>query len=289
MATGAKKRTLVKKTKRPATLKQMGIMPYMRQLDFFDPIVHKPKITMIGAGGIGSWVTFQLAKLGIQDITVIDHDRVAPHNLSTTPYFPTDMGKHKVRALQPVVAPHGCKITPIAKKYEGGKFPPTDILISGVDSMDGRRLLFAEAVKQKIPFFIDGRIGGENLRIYAIQPGKPKDRALYKATLVPNSRVSPLPCTGQQVIDVGWMTASYITRAVRQWVVFKKYTPEIIKKVDTLEMIVADPILPKLTAAQKRARARVERLMHIMQRIGAPDAPPSQHGAGPRRADAGKN
>ena len=106
--------------------------------------------------------------------------------------------------------------------------------------MDARRLLFKTVIDQKIPFYIDGRIGGENLRVYAIQPKKSKDRVLYRTTLVPNHRVAPLPCTAQQVIDVGWFTSSYITRAVRQWAVHRTYTPEIIKKVDTLDMLVAD-------------------------------------------------
>lgn len=213
---------------------------YLRQLDFFDPELMQPKITVIGAGGIGSWTVFELAKLGCRDITVWDHDRVDEHNVSTTPYARADLGKPKVAALAVFLKRYGLRLKTSQKKF--GKTSPlngTEILVSAVDSMDMRRLLFAKAIEHKIPFYVDGRIGGERLRVYSIQPTQGNDRKLYRTTLVPNSRVTPLPCTGQQVIDVGWFTASYITRAIRRWVVHRLYRQEVIVYVDTLQSVMS--------------------------------------------------
>lgn len=209
----------------------------MRQLDFYDPIEFDPKITIIGAGGIGSWVTLSLAKLGVHHLRVIDHDVISEHNLGTTPYIREQLHQKKVLALREIIRPYGVTITAVPRRYTGGKLPKTDILISTVDSMDARRLLFRVVKTQKIPFFIDGRIGGENLRVYAIQPGDPADRKLYKSTLVPNHRIFPMRCFGQQVMDVGLAVTSLITRAVRQWVSQKTYTQEIILKQDSLTLV----------------------------------------------------
>ena len=68
------------------------------------------------------------------------------------------------------------------------------------------------------------------------------DRHLYRSTLVPDHRVAPLSCTGQQVMDVGLTIAGLIVRSVRQWAVLRRYNPEVIVKYDCLVSFVADPI-----------------------------------------------
>lgn len=248
------------------------IKTHLRQMDFFDPSVYEPKIVQIGAGGLGSWSAIQMAKLGIRDITVYDMDRVEEHNLGSTPYTAAHLGTKKVVALSIIVEEFGFKphYRGIPRQYKGEKFPKADIVISTVDSMDARRLLFREVKNQKIPFFIDGRIGGENLRVYAIQPGFLPDRLLYQKSLVPNHRVTPLPCTAQQVIDVGWITSSLIVRAVRQWVVLGRYTPEVIVKVDSLAQVVAQPQMFTCKICRPHAAVFKQWLFH-WHRLGHPE------------------
>ena len=231
-------KTIPRRRSRPERATSIDPQQYFRQLDFYNPVLSDPRITVIGAGGIGSFTVPMLSLMGVRSIRVIDPDRVAPHNLSTTPYTAKDLGKRKVVALQRVVLQMGGRpITVHAKWYKGGKLPKTDILISSVDSMDARRLLFKAAKDQKIPFFIDGRIGGEHIRVYAIQPGKKTDRAFYQQTLLPNSRVAPLPCTRQQIIFVGSLVSGLITRAVQKWVAEGRYMHEIIWKSESMQMI----------------------------------------------------
>ena len=230
---------------------------HFRQLDWYDPTIFNPKVTIIGAGGIGSWVVMSLARLGVREFTVYDMDRVEEHNLGSTPYHHTELGKKKVHALKQVAQRFGFKVKykGIPKRYEGGKLPPTDILISAVDSMEARRMLFDAAVKQKIPFFIDGRIGGENLRVYSVRPTKSKDRKLYRLTTQKKIQVAPLPCTAQQCIDIGFSVAGLITRAFRKWVAQEEYTPEVIAKISTLQLITS-PL--RETEKRKAWRERME-------------------------------
>ena len=215
---------------------------HLRQLDFYDPFSHAQRVTIIGAGGIGSWVTVALAKLGVRHLRVIDPDSVESHNLSTTPYRQIDIGVKKVHALQSLLHEFKRTMTAVPKRYAGGQLPRTDVLISAVDSMEARRLLFKVVQKQKIPFYIDGRIGGENIRVYSIRPTSLVDRQLYRSTLVPDHRIAPLPCTGQQVMDVGLTVAGLIVRSVRQWAVLRQYNPEVIVKHYCLVSLVASPV-----------------------------------------------
>ena len=55
---------------------------FHRQLDII-PLerLQKAQVTVIGAGAVGSFTTFTLAKMGIGKITVYDHDTVELHNI----------------------------------------------------------------------------------------------------------------------------------------------------------------------------------------------------------------
>lgn len=233
--------------------------PYLRQRDFFSPGRHDPRVAIVGAGGIGSWVAVQLAKLGVMHITVFDHDRVAPHNLSTTVYRPSDIGKPKVLALAQTIRRLGlpARIDARPVLYRGQSLRKFDIVISAVDSMAGRTQLFREAKRQRVPFYIDGRIGGENLRVYAVRPSRRKDARLYRATIVPDDQASELPCTAQQIFDTNGMTSSLIVRAVRKWTVERVYTPELITTMQTLQFVVAPPQGGKQHGIRKRTHAGI--------------------------------
>lgn len=60
-------------------------------------------ITVVGCGGIGSWVGFLSALIGIKKIKLIDNDRVEISNLNRTPYRYIDVGIFKVLALREII------------------------------------------------------------------------------------------------------------------------------------------------------------------------------------------
>lgn len=242
--------------KRSRTLKMeeplVPPIPHYRQLDFYDPDMHDPNVLIVGAGGIGSPLVMMLTKLGVRRITLMDHDKVSAHNFSTTTFSKDDVGKSKVAAVGRLVAYFGYKIKlrrlavkfdtttakslEIAQKPKGEKF---DVVFSAVDSGQVRKDLFRWAVKNKIPLFIDGRIGGETYRVYTVDTKNPEMRKKYLRSLTAAIKnPAPLPCTGQQVIDVGWTTAAAMTRALRQWFVEARYVPELMVKVDKLNDIL---------------------------------------------------
>ena len=231
--------------------------PHLRQLDWYDPNVFDPRVTIIGAGGIGSWVTITLAKLGVRRFVVYDSDAVEEHNLGSTPYHMSSLAEKKVGVLKPIAEHYGfgVKFRGVTKKFNGSKLPPTDVLISAVDSMEARRMLFKAAVEQKINFFIDGRIGGENLRVYSVRPTDTEDRKFYRLTTKKSIIVAHLPCTGQQCIDIGLAVSSLIVRSFRNWIAREEYVPEVIAKISHLQ-IFSSPV--KESKERKKWKAYVD-------------------------------
>ena len=59
-----------------------------------------PQLTLCGAGALGSHLADSLARQGFKKLRVIDHDRVAEHNISTQLYGAGDVGALKVDVLR---------------------------------------------------------------------------------------------------------------------------------------------------------------------------------------------
>ena len=56
-------------------------------------------VTICGAGALGANLTENLARTGLTQIKVIDGDRIEERNLSTQPYYQSDVGAYKVKIL----------------------------------------------------------------------------------------------------------------------------------------------------------------------------------------------
>jgi molybdopterin/thiamine biosynthesis adenylyltransferase len=56
-------------------------------------------ITVCGAGALGANITENLARSGAGSLVVIDRDRIEERNLSTQPYYKSDVGAYKAKIL----------------------------------------------------------------------------------------------------------------------------------------------------------------------------------------------
>jgi molybdopterin/thiamine biosynthesis adenylyltransferase len=210
---------------------------YQRQLDIFNPDRTESQvgITIVGAGSIGSWVTLGLAKLGLQSVTVWDFDKVEMHNSPNQIYSPRDNGKFKVEALTEIVEDlTGLKIEAYPKK-----FPPSEynldyskyqrhLIISAVDSMESREMIWSwlkdKNTEEYVHQLIDGRMGGENISVYAVRSlASPKayENTLYSddTSGIKNDRLrelSEVPCTARGIIDVSLFISSVIVNLTRR-------------------------------------------------------------------------
>ena len=61
------------------------------------------KVVIIGAGGIGSWIAYFFARLGVKELVVADPDIVELHNLNRTPFNLEHINRPKVEALEEII------------------------------------------------------------------------------------------------------------------------------------------------------------------------------------------
>lgn len=155
------------------------MMNFSHQDRIFDPAAAQ-SLTIIGVGSIGSMVALTAAKMGVSRITVYDGDSVESHNIPMSAYRPQDLGHYKVNALQEIVRENsGTEIVAIPDMYNGERLKNT--VIACVDTMEARQQIF-QAVRKNplVDLFIDTRVGGEFISIFAIEPAKHEDIEFYE-------------------------------------------------------------------------------------------------------------
>lgn len=209
------------------------VSDHWRGLDFYQPAKDKhSKVIIVGCGAIGSYTAFGLARLGVKELVLIDHDTVEGHNLPNQ-FFAESLniqkGIFKVHALEAtirMIVPD-VKITSIPLKWEQVNLPETltrlSAIVTTVDCMEVRAKIFKDMEPRGISLLLDARIGGLFANVYAIAYNKWQDhRQYYSDSLYPNSRVEPLPCTGQSICDVsmavaGELVGRYRTAIMNNW------------------------------------------------------------------------
>lgn len=85
-----------------------------------------PKITMVGAGALGSQIFMNLVRAGYGTWTVIDHDRLLPHNLARHALYGTVVGYSKAECLSMLA-------NDIFDEQEISKYITADILKPGAN------------------------------------------------------------------------------------------------------------------------------------------------------------
>jgi hypothetical protein len=77
-------------------------------------------IAIVGVGGVGSWVAYFFALVGVASIMLIDPDRVEEHNRNRTPFHVWHPGEYKCDALLEVILEcrEDCQVETYNKRYE---------------------------------------------------------------------------------------------------------------------------------------------------------------------------
>lgn len=195
------------------------VVEYKRQLGFFNPEqVPQPPIEIIGAGGIGSFVAYVIATMGVENIRIWDDDVVEAHNIPNQNFDHSHIGMKKVEAVADVVERKcgleiervGCKFTPRHNFVEGS------IVILATDSIASRNMVFAKINRDKQPVrLIDGRLGGEMFRVINVDLTVEEDVEYYKDTLFPPEEAMELPCTAKAVIYIAYEIAAIMARQLK--------------------------------------------------------------------------
>ncbi len=213
---------------------------YLRQLDLVRPETLDLPVHIIGCGGIGSFAGLALAKLGCLRLHLYDDDRVEEHNVPNQLYRIKDSGRPKAEALADILeAFAGTRPTPHLRRITGERLQ--GIVVSGVDSMAARKNLWWKAIRHRagIPLYLDGRLGAEVCRLYAIRPFDPDDVRCYEKSLYDDSQAMLPSCTAAAIIYTGFGMASLMADLVKKFATGESIAREIFYDLKTLTLVTA--------------------------------------------------
>jgi hypothetical protein len=212
---------------------------FLRQQDIINS--YKYKILIIGAGGIGSPATLILAKMGYKNIKVIDSDTIEEHNLSNQFYKISQIGKAKVEALKENILEYTGTEIKIEKKKIEETFEEqieNTIVISAVDNMKTRKIVF-DKIKYKInSYLIDCRVTYPYLYLYTVRTTDIDDIKNYQNTLYSDEEADRGRCTAQCTFYTSMMAGTLIANIVRN-IEMNGHVPYTIKVCfDPVQFIV---------------------------------------------------
>lgn len=212
-------------------------------------MIGKREVTVIGAGGIGSWLIYLLAKMGVL-VTVYDDDIVEMKNVGSQLHSIYNVGVNKAIAIKDMVANMigEDNIQAFDKRFEESDVVKTPVIISAVDNMQVRSMLFEKALEH-CELFIDGRMNAEIAELYSVPINKKTTIDYYKNSLFNDSEVDDGPCSYKATSHMGNILASYMVSVYNNYVVNKTcgftMRPEIIHKTFDLTTFVENKTISR--------------------------------------------
>ncbi len=180
--------------------RQADIVPRERIMDC--------KATVIGVGAIGRQVAIQLTAIGVPVLQLVDFDHVEISNLASQGYLQKDLKRPKVDATAEFCREinHDLQVEVVLDRFKRTT-PVGNCIFCCVDSIATRKHIW-EAVKDKVNFFVDGRMSAEALRI--ITACDEKGREYYPQTLFTTEQAHVGPCTAKTTIYCANIAAGFM-------------------------------------------------------------------------------
>ena len=170
-----------------------------------------PVVVVGGAGGIGSWLSFFLARANF-NVTLSDFDTVEEHNIGGQLFKKNQIGMYKAEAVGRNVSEFStntinAQIVKITEETATHEF-----MFSAFDNMDARRAMFKVWKRSwnsmNRPIFIDGRLNAEQFQIFCVTP---ENADVYERIhLFNDSEVEDAPCSAQQTTHTAAMIAGHM-------------------------------------------------------------------------------
>lgn len=117
------------------------------------------KVAIFGLGGVGSYVVETLARSGIQNFVLVDHDKVSLSNInrqiyalhSTIGKYKTDVAKERILDINPKCNIETYKTFVLADTINEFNFEEFDYIVDAIDTISAKILLIEKAKEFNIP------------------------------------------------------------------------------------------------------------------------------------------
>ena len=211
-------------------LRQADIVPRERIMDC--------KATVIGVGAIGRQVAIQLTAIGVPHLQLIDFDSVEISNLASQGFMHKDLKRPKVDATAEFVREinHDLQVEVVLDRFKRTT-PVGNCVFCCVDSIVTRKHIW-DAVKDKVNFFVDGRMSAEALRI--ITACDEKGREYYPQTLFTAEQAHAGPCTAKTTIYCANIAAGFMLAQFTKYLRLLPIDPDIQVNLLASEINVGD-------------------------------------------------
>ena len=213
-------------------------MDLYRQQDLIEPDQLDIPITVVGCGGIGSFVLLALAKMGCRALAAYDDDRVEAHNIPNQAYRLADVGRLKVEALADLV--RDAAGVPLAIRAERVREQRLQgVVVTAVDTMAARREIWLRGIRHRaaVPLYLDARMGAEVARILTVRPADPDDIRRYEASLHADEGALVLPCTAQAIVYTGFSIAALVAGQIKKFLTGEPLKGELILDHKTMTFV----------------------------------------------------
>ena len=144
---------------------------YSRQVNILNPEEFNTKINIIGAGAVGSWVAFSLAKMGLSNLHIYDFDEIGMHNLPNQMFGVRDIDRNKA-------------------------------IFMLTDTMKSRKDIYNRAIKNNpsIDLLIETRMDLRGGRIYVVDPKDREQTKMYEQTFYSDDEAEVSACGVSQTV-----------------------------------------------------------------------------------------
>ena len=156
-------------------------------------------LTLVGLGGIGSFLVQGLATMGWDEVIGYDDDIVENHNLSSTCYPIEDVGKQKAEAstlLFKRYAEEWQTFIGIPERFNGRRvITPKTIVCT--DNMESRLAVYNKWKKlDNRQILLDARMGATSVELVTVT----KDNDNYMDSWIPTTSVPSAPCSMKHTV-----------------------------------------------------------------------------------------
>ena len=184
------------------------------------------KATIVGVGAIGRNAASQLASIGVQDIQLIDFDQVEESNIASQGYHEGDLGQKKIDATAKMCQAinSGINIQKIDGRFSR-RSAIGNVLFFCVDSIETREFIW-NSVKDRVDFFVDGRMAAETLRVLSGYDDESK--AHYATTLFREEEAHQGSCTAKTTVYCANIAAGFMVSSFTKWLRDVPTEPDIL-------------------------------------------------------------
>ena len=203
----------------------------IRQSDIIPASKLTTPVTVVGCGAIGSFAALALAKMGMQDITLYDFDKVDTVNMSAQFHPFKAIGENKAASTQRMLQEYASVSSSISMDafQESNAGHTRGIVILAVDTMEARRAIF-NWIAEGSPFVnyvIDPRMAAEYYEQYTLNPFDKNERASYMKSMHEDSETVQQRCTAKSTVYTAMLAAGLIAKTVKNIIVGEAHPTRI--------------------------------------------------------------